>query len=360
MPMRLARHGGTMMLMSLFHRPLPRTLPAALRDIEDKRIAVRRSAVTDLARHKETKSPEVLAALQKALRDTDPAVRTEAAYALGDARAADALPALMVAMDDSQMAVRQVAIDALGQIGDSRATARLLRGTEDDRPDVRFQALISLVRVSRDDGADALLRGARDEDTHVRYIAVRMVEELFAATDGADGSLDVVLDDRFRDAARTWLKDDDPGVRAAAAVLLARAGDKTGAAVLVDVLEDRITVDPEEEAAAVMMAGPLGLTDATEALERRAFGLRKFVRERYAWHAMVSLARLGHPRARSTIVRDLTSWKRDRRTLAVVAAGRARMSETQTIIERMKGDDAQADASAVEEALAQLHASGSS
>lgn len=347
------------MLMSLFHRPLPRTLPAALRDIDDKRIAVRRSAVQDLARHAESKSPELLAALQKALRDTDPAVRTEAAYALGDAKAVDALPALMVAMDDTQTAVRQAAIDALGQIGDRRATARLLRATEDDRPDVRFQALIALARVSPEDGADAVLRGAHDEDAHVRYISVRMTEELFAAPEGSLGP-EVTLDDRFRAAARKWVEDEEPTVRAAAGILLARSGDPRSAGVLVDVLEDRIAVEPEEEAAAVMLAGSLGIQDAVPALERRAFGLRKFVRERYAWHSLVSLAALGHERARNTILRDLASWSRDRRTLAVVAAGRAKVDDARPLIERMKGDETLADPGAVEDALELLSAGRSS
>lgn len=346
-----------MLLMSLFHRPLPRTLPAALRDIEDKKIAVRRSAVQDLARHTESKPPEVIAALTKALRDPDPAVRTEAAYALGDAQATDALAALLVAVDDSQTSVRQAAIDALGQIGDSRATARLLRATQDDRPDVRFQALMAVVRVSRDDAAEAILQGARDEDRHVRYIAVRMAEELFAASEGGPGP-EVVLDSRILDAARAWLKDEDPAVQAAASILLARSGHDDGAAILVGVLEDKIPVDPEDEAAIVMLAGSMGLQAAVPALERRAFGLRRLVRERYAWHSLVSLAQLGNERARSTILRDLGSWSRDRRTTAVVAAGRAKLAEARPLLERMKGDDSQADANAVQEALEQLGVGG--
>jgi len=339
-----------MMLMSLFHRPLPRTLPAALRDIEDNKIAVRRSAVRDLARHTESRSPDVIAALQKALRDADPAVRTEAAYALGDARASEALPALLVAVDDPHTGVRQAAIDALGQIGDPRATARLVRATHDDRPDVRFQAIMALGRVSREEGAEAILRGGRDDDAHVRYICVRMVEELYAAPEGSEGP-DVVLDDRFRAAAAAWLADREATVRAAAGILLARAGDDRGAPVLLEILEDRLPVDPEDEAAAVMLAGSIGITAATAALERRAFGLRRFVRDRYAWHSLVSLAQLGHERARKAILRDLTSWSRDRRTMGVVAAGRARMSEARPIIERMKGDAGQADPNAVDEAL---------
>ncbi len=341
--------------MALFHRPLPRTLPAALRDIEDKKIEVRRSAVQDLARYTDSQSPEVLAALQKALRDTDPVVRTDAAYALGDAKAVDALAALMVAMDDAQTAVRQAAIDALGQIGDRRATARLLRATEDERPDVRFQALIALARVSREDGVEAVLRGARDPDAHVRYISVRLVEELFASPEGTSGP-EVTLDDRFRTAAEGWLRDEDATVRVAAGILLARAGDGRGSDMLVDVLEDRVAVAPEDEEAAVLLAGSMGIQAAVPALERRAFGLRKLVRDRHAWQSLVSLAALGHERARKAILRDLDAWSRERRTQGVVAAGRARMSEARPVIERMMGDETKADPAAVQDALELLGA----
>ena len=85
--------------MALFHRPLPRTLEASLRDLEEPNKLVRRSAIKDLARHsREEATDQIVAALLKALRDDDPLVRTEAAYSLGDARARDALPALLMAV----------------------------------------------------------------------------------------------------------------------------------------------------------------------------------------------------------------------------------------------------------------------
>jgi len=341
--------------MALFHRPLPRTLEAALRDLEEPNKLVRRSAVADLSRHAREEATEpIIAALLKALRDEDPIVRTEAAYALGDARASDALPALLVAVDDNISPVRQAAIDALGLIGDSRATGRLLRALDDERPDVRFQAVIALGRVSPKEGLEGVLRAADDEDGHVRYIAIRVAEELSKQTrDDYVGRLE--LDARVRKEATRWLDDEDQHVRLAAAILLARTGDTSGSAVLLDVVEDRIdAVEPEDEAAAIELVASLDLQEAIPALERRAFGLKRFITERHAWGARVALARMGHQRAKQSILQDLRAWSRDRRTAAATAAGRAHLSEARQQLERMRGDIELAEQDAVEEALALL------
>ncbi len=337
----------------MFHRPLPRTLPAAIRDAGSAKIAVRRAAVVDLARYAEDNPEDVGAALQKALRDSDPLVRTDAAYALGVCGLADALPGLVVAMDDTVLGVRQAAIEALGQIGDSRAMARLLRALKDDRPDVRFQSLIALMRLSQEDGTEAALHATIDEDPHVRYIALRLIEELF---DDEDRPVEVRIElpPEHRDAAVRCLKDADAAVRTAAAIVLARAGNEAGAGVIVEVLEDRLAVQAEDEAAAVAMAGALGLRAAIPALERRAFGMTRFVRERYAWNACVSLASMGHDRAKQTILRELGAWTLDRRTLAVTAAGKAGLREARPLIEGMRGDETKADGAAVDRALALL------
>jgi hypothetical protein len=65
---------------------------------------------------------------------------------------------------------------------------------------------------------------------------------------------------------------------------------------------------------------------------------------------------MGHVRARSRIMRDLRSWSRDRRTLAVAAAGRAQLAEARPLVEAMKGDEGRADADTVALALDQLTA----
>jgi HEAT repeat protein len=77
-------------------------------------------------------------------------------------------------------------------------------------------------------------------------------------------------------------------------------------------------------------------------------------RDPFAWQARVALARLGHDRARQGILKGLRAWTRDVRTLAVAAAGRARLTEARALIETMRGDPERADPEAVEVALGLL------
>ena len=63
-------------------------------------------------------TPEAIAALAGALKDSDPAVRIRAAYALGlmGDSAADAAPALHEAMQDPDGAVHGAVADALSKV----------------------------------------------------------------------------------------------------------------------------------------------------------------------------------------------------------------------------------------------------
>ncbi|MCU0689900.1 MAG: HEAT repeat domain-containing protein [Polyangiaceae bacterium] len=321
---------------------------------------VRRSAVQDLARHAaQDASPEIVSALQKALRDEDPFVRREAAYTLGDTRVVDALPALLLAVDDPHSGVRQAAIDALGQIGDPRATVRLQRALNDDRPDVRFQAIMALARVSKPDGVSAVLRAVEDDDAHIRYVALRTAEEL-CASDHHDTGITLRLEAWVEEAAARMLMDDSSRVRLAASILLARSGSTAGASILIDAIENRfVGIEPEDVSTAIELAGELGLREAIPGLERRAFGWKRLVIEQHAWLSGVALARLGQERAKRQILRDLQGGSRNKRTLAAMAAGRAKLAEAGPLLERMRGDDQAAEPEAVDEALKVLQ-SGSS
>jgi HEAT repeat protein len=255
-------------------------------------------------------------------------------------------------MEDDDAYVRQMAITALGEIGDARATERLRRALHDERPEVRFQAVIAFPRVCarREDAMKALLQATRDEDALVCHIAMRMAEELGGDDEGEGIEIEVL------DRARELIRHPAEMVRVAAAILLGRAGDRAAGDVLVKVARGELTTDDgEDEAAAVELCGELRLEAARAGLERRAFGgalgLR---RDRFAWNARVALARMGHERATRDILKELDAWDRDRRTLAVAAAGRARIQEARGLIQAMRGDAARADAGAVEEALAAL------
>jgi HEAT repeat protein len=346
--------------------PLPRTLEAALRDVAAAKPAVRADAVRDLVPHgfvdeeptdaQRTARAQVLRALEAALRDDAAGVRSAAAVALADLAADEMLPALLIAVEDDDAHVRQMAINALGEIGDPRATERLRRALSDSRPEVRFQAAMAFPRVcaSRGDAIEALVHATEDTDPAVCHIALRMAEEL-----GDPGeSKTTVVDEAVLRRARDLLDHDSALVRVAAAVVTARAGDDAGHPILVAAASgDLRTSDGEDESAAIELCGELGLRDARAGLERRAFGragLLGLRQDRYSWHARVALARMGHERAGREIVRDLTSWDKSRRTLAVAAAGRARLTAAREIIARMRGDDSLADPYAVDEALEAL------
>jgi len=326
--------------------PLRRTLAAALRDAGSAVPATRASAVADLAQHGDADRKEVVAALERALSDDASEVRSAAAVALADLRAAEALPALLVAVEDDDGHVRQMAMSALGEIGDRRASERLRRALDDARPEVRFQAIIAFSRVvAPEDAIVAIMAATRDADAHIRYIAIRCAEEWAL---GAGRPMPEALLER----AATLVEDDDPSVRVAAAIVLARSGDRRGEPIVLDVVCGRIvTPEAEDEAAAVELVGELGIEAALPHLERRAFG---FGEDKFAWQALVALARMGHARARAKIVRDLHSIFRDRRTLAVAAVGRARLGEAKHLVEAMRGDDRRADAEAVALTLEQL------
>jgi HEAT repeat protein len=327
---------------------LPRTLEASLRDLGAQKPSVRASAAHDLARHEADAREQVIAGLGKALRDEAGEVRAAAATALADVQGVEALAELLVALEDPDGMVRQMAITALGEIGDPRATERLRRALSDSRAEVRFQAVIAYPRVcaSRDAALEALLAATHDDDPLVCHIALRMSEEL------GEGE----VDPRVLARARALVGKGAPEVRVASAILLAQSGDRVGAAVIGEVASGKLkTSVREDEAAAVELSGTLGLTAARTGLEKRAFGgLLGLLRDPFAWHARVALARLGHERATKEILRELGDRDRDVRTLAVAAAGRAGLSAAKETIAAMRGDAGRADPDAVAEALAAL------
>lgn len=333
--------------------PLPRTLEAALRDLDDPSPRVRASSTVDLARHAGDAHARVEGGLLRALRDPAPEVRAAAARSLGDVGAIGAVDALLAAVDDADPLVCQLALEALGEIGGDAARDRVRRALRDPRPELRFQAVMAVAKVAPGD-VDAVASAFDDDDPRVRYVALRVAEERVdgAARDALEGPS---LPEPCLRAARARLADDRPEVRVAAALLLARAGDRACEPVLLDVVHDRLrTPELEDEAAAVEAVGRLGVSSATPALERRAFGLGRVLRERCSFHARIALALLGHPRARAEIAAETRALLRATRTQAVLAAGRAELVDLRPAIEAMRGRPDRADDDVVEEALAAL------
>lgn len=337
---------------------LPRTLEAALRDLQSEKAQVRAEAARDLAPYAGTARAQVVRALEGALRDADARVRGAAALALSDVQADEALPSLLFTIEDDDVYVRQMAILALGEIGDARAAQRLSRALSDERAEVRFQAVMAFPRVCRDtaDAEEALLTATMDRDDKVVHIALRMMEELGAHRDEQGREHGVSAEVLSR--AFALLSHASPSVRLAAAILLSRADAASSArqaahdVIVRAVQRDLSTDDPEDEAAAVELCGEHRLREAIPALERRAFGVVLGLgRDRFAWNARVSLAQMGHEKAIREIVRELSGWNRDRRTLAAAAAGRARIEAARPILMAMRGDSGKADPDTVISAL---------
>jgi hypothetical protein len=324
---------------------LHRTLEACLRDVDHEKSKVRASAVRDLVSHADGARSKVVGALERALGDPSAEVRAAAAIALADARAVEALSALLCAVEDEDPFVRQMAITAVGELRDPRSRERLRRALGDERPEVRFQAVIAFARVAPEDAQDAIAGALSDPDPSIRYVAIRVAEECL--TDAALAKIPRIA---------ALVDDADADVRIAAAIALARSGDDRGAPILIDVISRRLRPkEGDDEAAAVEVAGEIGLRAAIPALERRAFGIMaRLGREAFAFHALVALARMGHGPAGAQIVRDLGARLRDRRTLAVAAAGKARLLGVRPIIEAMRGDETRADQDAVSDALEAL------
>lgn len=330
--------------------PLPRTLAAALRDVRDKKVLVRASALRDLSRLAQQGDRDVVVeALAGALRDDGmPGIRAEAAVALADAAAREVLAELVTAAtEDPAPRVRQMALLALGELAtedDTEACRVIEAALDDSEPELRFQALIAVNRIAGQRAEEALLGAVEDRDAHVRYMALRLLEE----SQRSSGS----KSDRAFARARAALDDDAAEVRLAAALFLAHAGDRGGEQVLVAAVNEPLArFEPEDEQAAIELSGELGLRAARPGLERRAYGLFGIARDPFAWQARVALARLGDQRAKKLIWRGLSAWTRDARTLAVAAAGRARLLEARPQIEAMRGQPERAEPEAVEEAL---------
>ena len=325
---------------------LPRTLEAALRDISSKKPETRAEAIRDLVRYSEEARPQILRSLEGALRDEDPRVRGLAATALSDIDATEALAALLVAVEDDDADVRQMAISALGELGDPRAGERLRRALGDPRGEVRFQAVMAFPRVTahEEDALEAVLSAMDDKDALVAHVALRMAEEL-----GRDGK----PDDRVLAKAKALLAHEKARVRVAAAVLLAHAGDQAGSEILAKAATGATSTDDgEDEAAAIELCGELGLRETERGLARRAFGgVLGIGRDKFQWHARVALARMGNERAIREILAELQSWDPGKRTLAVAAAGRARIAAARDALRAMRDAPDRVDPDAVEEAL---------
>lgn len=201
------------------------TLGAALHDVSHgspRARALAAHALGDATGATAAEAEQVHAALVRALSDSRPEVRAEAAASLGAigaaAPTAEAIAALIAAIDDQASPVRQAALIALGAIGDRSAFPALLAASSHDLPDVRYQAITSLAELDPAAAYEHVIAALADEDAQVVAAAALA---LGAIGDGrAAGHLSRLLEHAARE------------VRLEAACALAELHDGRGVEVL--------------------------------------------------------------------------------------------------------------------------------
>jgi HEAT repeat protein len=169
-------------------RPLPRTLNAALRDVEDPKVSVRKSALLDLSRlaHGDDRAVALTALAERLVKDDAAEVRSAAALALADAQARGDIEALLAARDDAHAVVRQMVVLALGELaprGHREARDVIERALSDSEGALRFQALLAASKLFPEDLDDRLETAVTDSDGRVRYLALRVLDERLAESD---------------------------------------------------------------------------------------------------------------------------------------------------------------------------------
>ena len=156
--------------------------------------------------------PQVEQGLAGSLRDEDPAIREQAALALGILNARSALPALANALRDPDPGVRGAAATAIGKIGTAAEGAALIPLLADEDTEVRNRVLqaIGVLRV-RDAGAPlrALYEAHRRRESGIRVL----------------GALSRIADPAQTDLFQEVVQDPDPERKRLAVEGLGRISD---------------------------------------------------------------------------------------------------------------------------------------
>jgi len=167
--------------------------------------------------------PAQVKALRSLLAHRDPAVRSEAAWALGrlGPPARPAVPALLRGLAEAEESVRLEAAVALGRIGSSEARAGLFAALADSRQGVRWRAAEALNAIGLDSAHDppSLVTALGNRDLYVRAFAAWSLGQMGPAAREAAGPLAALA------------LEADPGVRGVAATALGHIGSAETKAV---------------------------------------------------------------------------------------------------------------------------------
>ena len=255
------------------------------------------------------------AALTRGLSDEDPWVRYYSCQALGRIRHEAAAESIAALLTDPAGQVRVAAIEALSHLRTPLARAALEGAARSGDPDLERAALVGIGIARYPGAADILAEAARSEDGATRLIAISALAGIDSPE--AVGTLAAAADDP------------DAGVRTAALSVLAAC---TGPAV-VDVLIDRLRVDPDDGAAARALATPApGRVDELARVLDAAG-------DDIAMTLASALARMRVPEGSAALLRALTAPNTAARKAAASAVIALGTEEARAAVERASRDD---------------------
>ena len=335
---------------------LPRNLTAALRDIDSRKVQVRRSAARDLGTHVDsTARAQVVQRLSAvAEQDPDTEVRVQAILALADGGATEALAVLVQLANTAAPRVMQMALLALGelaQLGEPDAWDAAHRALGSELPALRYQGLVALRHINGKAAASTIATALGDPDEEVRLVAVRLLDELFQQIEGAGEAREWGLP--LIASLRTVLHDSNLRVAAAAQLLLARRGDADAIRDLARLLSaNDSSLERQDELDAIRLVARFRVVGASSALHKRAWPL--FFDTLVAYESRVALAHLGDSRAKQSILRDLHSAVASRCVRAIEPVGLLRLVDGRARLLQLLESPERFDVEAVREALQRL------
>jgi len=284
------------------------------------------------------KNPSALVPLAAASQDADVAVRREAVQALGRLvhgfaenlgseqpeirqRVAHALAA---ASQDADVAVRRQAVGTLGRLGDPSGVEPLAKVLlHDADEDTRWSAALGMFWVGRAEGeardkaVAALISALGDSSVKVREKSAevlgslpdpRSIEPLTQVRLGSSYryaaasliKLAAAFPDAVAEQALRALTSKDPHMRASAAMVLGRVGDRRAVTPLINALQDAADAVRMEAAEGLGKLGDPEAVDALMAAYAGAGGVAKLVPGLFPTFAEViysALAAIADPRS---------------------------------------------------------------
>ena len=140
---------------------------------------------------------------------SEPKLREQAVWALGQTESIKALPSIVAALTDDVVEVRRKAVEAIGDIDDLHtAPPGLIAALKDSDNEVRHNAAHALGNIEDKAAVPGLIPLTRDPDPDVKQAAVEALSNI-----GGPAAIEAIV---------ALLKDSDPEIRKLAAEALGK------------------------------------------------------------------------------------------------------------------------------------------